>query len=67
MAYARSILIIHGLSSVGVDDIKRKQEKQDDAMLHLSCELEAVKESTKSAHKRIDRLEENRIGVEHHE
>lgn len=36
-------------------------------MLHLSCELEAVKESTKSAHKRIDRLEENRIGVEHHE
>ena len=45
-----------------MDDIKRKQEKQDDAMLHLSCELEAVKESTKSAHKRIDRLEENRIG-----
>ena len=51
----------------GVDDIKRKQEKQDDAMLHLSCELESVKESTKSAHKRIDKLEENRIGVEHHE
>ena len=46
-----------GYIKSGVDDIKRKQEKQDERNEAFATELVAVKESAKQAHKRIDTLE----------
>lgn len=46
-----------GYIKSSVDDIKRKQEKQDDQTMKLLSELTAVQESAKQAHKRIDALE----------
>lgn len=46
----------------GVDDIKRKQEKQDDQYHTMSERVTAVEQSAKQAHHRIDRLEAS----EHH-
>lgn len=46
-----------GYIKSSVDDIKRKQEKQDDQTMKFLSELTAVQESAKQAHKRIDALE----------
>lgn len=47
-----------GYIKSGVDDLKRKQDKQDEQTLQLLRDLTAVQESAKQAHKRIDGLEE---------
>ena len=41
----------------GVDDIKRKQEKQDDSIREVVERLSSVESSAKQAHHRIDGLE----------
>lgn len=46
-----------GYIKSGVDDIKRKQEKEDERHVQVVSRLTAVEESAKQAHKRIDRLE----------
>ena len=46
-----------GYIKSGVDDIKRKQEKQDEQHIEMITRLTAVEASAKHAHKRIDRLE----------
>lgn len=52
-----------GYIKSGVDDIKHKQDKQDDQYLLMSERVTAVEQSAKQAHHRIDRLE----GLEKHE
>lgn len=52
------ILTELGYIKAGVDDVKRKQERQDESMTGFLRDLTEVRESTKSAHKRIDSLEE---------
>ena len=47
-----------GYIKAGVDDLKRKQEKQDEQSLQILRELTAVQESAKQAHRRIDGIEE---------
>lgn len=47
-----------GYIKSGVDDIKRKQEKQDEQYVGVVSRLTAVEESSKQAHKRLDRLED---------
>lgn len=47
-----------GYIKSGVDDIKRKQEKQDARHIEVITRLTAVEASAKQAHKRIDRMEE---------
>lgn len=47
-----------GYIKSGVDDIKRKQEKQDDFNINLMTEITKAKDSAASAHRRIDGLEE---------
>lgn len=47
-----------GYIKSGVDDLKRKQDKQDEQAMQLMRDLTAVQESAKQAHKRIDTLEE---------
>ena len=47
-----------GYIKSGVDDIKRKQEKQDDFNIKLREEITSVKDSAKYAHERINVLEE---------
>lgn len=42
----------------GVDDIKRKQEKQDEQHVLVVERLASVESSAKQAHHRIDALEE---------
>lgn len=46
-----------GYIKSGIDDIKHKQFEQDKQNLNFVKELTAVEESTKQAHKRIDKLE----------
>lgn len=46
-----------GYIKSGIDDIKRKQDKQDAQYLDTVTRLTAVETSAKQAHKRIDRLE----------
>ena len=46
-----------GYIKAGIDDIKRKQEKQDERHLEIITRLTAVEASAKQAHKRIDRIE----------
>lgn len=53
-----------GYIKSSVDDIKRKQDKQDEQTVNFLRELSEVKESAKSAHKRIDTLEE-RLNATH--
>lgn len=47
-----------GYIKSGVDDIKRKQEKQDEQYVGVVSRLTAVEASAKQAHKRLDRLED---------
>ena len=46
-----------GYIKSGVDDIKRKQEKQEEQNLAFVAQLSAAASSAKQAHKRIDMLE----------
>jgi len=46
-----------GYIKSGVDDIKRKQEKQDAQYVETMSRLTAVETSTNQAHKRLDRFE----------
>lgn len=47
-----------GYIKSGVDDIKRKQDRQEQRHIEVITRLAAVEESAKQAHKRIDRMEE---------
>lgn len=47
-----------GYIKSGVDDIKRKQERQDEQHVEVISRLTAVEASAKQAHKRLDRIEE---------
>jgi len=46
-----------GYIKAGIDDIKRKQEKQDERHVEIITRVTAVEQSAKQAHRRIDRLE----------
>ena len=52
-----TVLTEIGYIKANTDDIKRKQEKQDEQYLELTERMVAVEQSTKQAHHRIDRLE----------
>jgi len=52
-----TILTEIGYIKAGVDDIKRKQEKQDERHLEIISRVTAVEQSARQAHHRIDRLE----------
>jgi hypothetical protein len=52
-----TILTEIGYIKAGVDDIKRKQDKQDERHLEIISRITAVEASAKQAHHRIDRLE----------
>ena len=57
-----TVLTELGYIKSGVDDIKRKQERQDEQNMQVAARLTAVEASAKQAHKRLDRLE----GMETH-
>lgn len=46
-----------GYIKSGVDDIKRKQDKQDEQYIDVISRITAVEASAKQAHKRLDRME----------
>lgn len=46
-----------GYIKSGVDDIKRKQDKQEEQYIDAIIRITAVESSAKQAHKRLDRLE----------
>lgn len=46
-----------GYIKAGIDDIKRKQDRQDELYIKIAERLTAVEASAKQAHHRIDRLE----------
>lgn len=52
------ILTELGYIKSSVDDIKRKQDRQDEQTMKFLADLTAVQESAKQAHKRIDGIEE---------
>lgn len=52
-----TILTEIGSIKSGVDDIKRKQDKQDERHVEIITRLTACEQSAKQAHHRIDRLE----------
>lgn len=52
-----TILTELGYIKSGVDDIKRKQEKQDEQNLKFAERLSSVEASAKQAHKRLDAME----------
>ena len=47
-----------GYIKSGVDDIKRKQDSQDNFNLKIMAEITSAKDAAASAHKRIDGIEE---------
>lgn len=47
-----------GYIKSGVDDIKRKQEKEDERHIQVIGRLSAVESSTELAHHRIDELQQ---------
>ena len=53
-----SLMTEVGYIKANTDDIKRKQEKQDEQHLQVVERLSAVESSAKQAHHRIDRLEQ---------
>lgn len=63
------ILTELGYIKSGIDDMKRKQERQEEFRLEDVKNIAAVAASTKQAHKRIDSLEErvNTLHQNHHE
>lgn len=57
-----AVLTELGYIKSGVDDIKRKQERQDEQHLEVVRDLTAIHESVKQAHHRIDGLERRMNG-----
>lgn len=57
----RAVMVLTELGYIksGVDDIKRKQEKQDEQHIEVVSRLTAVESSAKQAHKRIDAVEKH--------
>lgn len=54
----RGVLLTEiGYIKAGVDDIKRKQDGQEDKHNQLSERVTRIEESTKQAHLRINRIE----------
>ena len=45
-----------GYIKAGIDDLKRKQEKQDERFIEIVTRLTAVEASAKQAHKRLDEV-----------
>ena len=56
-----------GYIKSGVDDIKRKQEKEDERHLKVVERLSAVESSAKQAHHRIDELQNKLNGRQEEE
>lgn len=54
-----SILTELGYIKSGIDDIKRKQEKQDEQHIEVVQRLSAVEQSVKQAHHRLDKFEKD--------
>lgn len=52
-----TVLTEIGYIKSGIDDIKRKQDKQDEQFMKMAERMTAVEASAKQAHKRLDRLE----------
>jgi len=52
-----TVLTEIGYIKANTDDIKRKQEKQDEQYLRIAERVTAVESSAKQAHHRLDRLE----------
>lgn len=52
-----TVLTEIGYIKSGIDDIKRKQDRQDERNIEVITRMTAVEASAKQAHKRIDRLE----------
>lgn len=52
-----TVLTEIGYIKANTDDIKRKQEKQDEKYTEMAERVTAVESSAKQAHRRIDRLE----------
>lgn len=50
------ILTEIGYVKSGIDDIKRKQDKQDEQYTKMAERMTAVEASAKQAHKRLDEL-----------
>lgn len=46
-----------GYIKSGIDDIKRKQDRQDEQYIKMAERVTAIEASAKQAHKRIDRIE----------
>lgn len=55
-----TILTEIGYIKSGVDDIKRKQDKQDERHVEIISRVTAVEQSAKQAYHRLDRLEGER-------
>lgn len=53
-----TILTEIGYIKANTEDIKRKQEKQDEQYLRIAERMTAVESSAKQAHHRLDRLEQ---------
>ena len=53
---AGMILSELGYVKAGVDDIKKKQDKQDERYIETITRITAVEQSSKQAHKRIDEI-----------
>ena len=52
-----TVLTEIGYIKANTDDIKRKQEKQDEQYLEMAERMATVEASAKQAHHRLDRLE----------
>lgn len=62
-----TILTEIGYIKAGVDDIKRKQEKQDERHMDIITRVTAVEQSAKQAHLRIDQTNSRMDRHERHE
>lgn len=62
-----TILTEIGYIKAGVDDIKRKQEKQDERHMDVIIRVTAVEQSAKQAHHRIDQTNSRMDRYERHE
>ncbi len=54
-----AVLTELGYIKSGIDDIKHKQERQDDQHIEVINRISAVEASAKQAHKRIDDVNEH--------
>jgi len=58
---ARNAMVLTEIGYIksGIDDIKRKQEMQEQQHIEVIARLTKVESGTQQAHKRIDRIEES--------